>query len=363
MVTGESQLYAGPTSFSGTAVPMTPAATTMDDPALPSLEGRRCVVTGGLGFIGANTVHVLAAMGARVTVIDSLVPQHGGHERNLDGVTGDVHVVHADIGDTALVPPAVRGADVVFNVAGQVSHLESMTDPLRDLDLNARSHLAFLEILRAHNPTATVVHTSTRQVYGRPRYLPVDEDHPTAPVDINGIDKLAGEQFHLLYARVHGLPISALRLTNVYGPRQSLMIDGLGFLPVFVRRALAGDDLSVYGDGSQLRDCLHVDDVVRAMALAAASPDAAGEVFNLGHPDAHSLLEIARLTAAAGGAGTRVGIVPWPGELAAIDIGSFHGDYSKAKRMLGWEPTVNFADGIARTLAYYREHPWYRSST
>jgi len=335
----------------------------MDDPALTSLAGRRCVVTGGLGFIGSNMVHALVAAGARVTVIDALVPQHGGHERNLAGVADDVHVVRADIGDTTAVPDAVRGAELVFNVAGQVSHHESMTDPLRDLDLNARSHLAFLEILRAHNPRATVVHTSTRQVYGRPRYLPVDEDHPTAPVDVNGIDKLAGEQFHLLYARVHGMPTCALRLTNVYGPRQSLLIDGLGFLPVFVRRAMAGQPLSVYGDGGQLRDCLHVDDVVRAMVLAAVTPEAVGEVFNLGHPDALSLLQIAHLTADAAGAGTQVATVPWPDALAAIDIGSFQGDYSKAKRMLGWEPAVGFRDGIARTLAYYREHPWYRSST
>lgn len=336
--------------------------TTVDAALLP-FSGRRCVVTGGLGFIGSNMVHALAAAGAHVVVVDSLVPQHGGDERNLDGVTGRVDVVRADIGDPDHVAPAVRGADVVFNVAGQVSHHASMTDPLRDLDLNARSHLAFLEILRADNPTATVVHTSTRQVYGRPRYLPVDEEHPTAPVDVNGIDKLACEQFHLLYARVHHLPVCALRLTNVYGPRQSLMLDGLGFLPVFVRRAMNGDDLSVFGDGSQLRDCLHVDDVVRAMALAAGSADAVGEVFNLGHPDAPTLLEIAHLTAAAAGAGTTVRTVPWTEQLAAIDIGSFQGDFSKAKRVLGWDPQVSFAAGIAATVAFYREHPWYRSST
>ena len=333
------------------------------DHALAPFAGRRCVVTGGLGFIGANVVHALADAGAPVVVVDRLVPQHGGNERNLAGVRGTVDVVRADIGNVDAVVPAVRNAEFVFNVAGQVSHHESMTDPLRDLDLNARSHLAFLEILRAHNPGAVVVHTSTRQVYGRPRYLPVDEEHPTAPVDVNGIDKLAGEQFHLLYARVHGMAISALRLTNVYGPRQSLLLDGLGFLPVFVRRALAGDPIDVFGDGSQLRDCLHVDDVVHAMALAALAPDARGEVFNLGHPDALTLLHIAQVTAAAAGAGTRVSTVPWPDQLAAIDIGSFHGDFAKAKRVLGWDPTIDFADGIARTLAFYREHPWYRSLT
>jgi UDP-glucose 4-epimerase len=330
------------------------------DPALARFAGQRCVVTGGLGFIGSNLAHALVAAGARVTVVDSLVPEHGGDERNLDGVTGPIDVVRADIGDVDRVGPVVRDSTFVFNVAGQVSHLESMTDPLRDLDLNARSHLALLEILRAENPAATVVHTSTRQVYGRPRYLPVDEDHPTAPIDVNGIDKLAGEQFHLLYATVHHMSVTALRLTNVYGPRQSLVKDGLGFLPVFVRRALAGDTISVYGDGSQLRDCLHVDDVVRALVLAAV-PEAAGQVFNLGHPDALSLLQIARLTVGASGTGATVETIPWPQERAAIDIGSFHGDYSKAKRILGWEPMIGFAEGIASTVSFYREHPWYRS--
>ena len=330
------------------------------DPTLARFAGHRCVVTGGLGFIGSNLARQLAGAGAIVDVIDVLVPQHGGDERNLDGAVGMIDVVRADIGDGDAVIGVLRPASYVFNVAGQVSHLESMTDPLRDLDLNARSHLALLETLRHHNPTAVVVHTSTRQVYGRPRYLPVDEEHPTAPVDINGIDKLAGEQFHMLYASVHHMPICALRLTNVYGPRQSLTKDGLGFLPVFVRRALAGEPISVYGDGSQLRDCLHVDDVIRAMLLATEA-DATGHVFNLGHPEALTLLDIARQTVAAAGTGAEVRTIAWPSDLAAIDIGSFHGDYSKAKRVLGWEPEIGFTDGIARTMEFYREHPWYRS--
>ncbi len=332
-----------------------------DPELLSAFAGRRCLVTGGLGFIGANLALALAAAGARVSVVDALVPQHGGDRRNLPR-TGPIEVVVAGIGERDQVAPLVARADVVFNVAGQVSHLESMTDPLRDLELNVRSHLAFLEILRAERPDVPVVHTSTRQVYGRPRYLPVDEDHPTAPVDVNGIDKLAGEQLHLLYASVHGLPVSALRLTNVYGPRQSLVRDGLGFLPVFVRKALAGDTITVYGDGRQQRDCLHVDDVVRALVAAALTPDAIGQVFNLGHPEPMSLLQIAEATVAAAGAG-RVELVPWPPDHAAIDIGSFSGDYSRAKQVLGWEPTVDFSDGIAATLDFYRRHQWYRSST
>jgi UDP-glucose 4-epimerase len=320
--------------------------------------GRRCVVTGGLGFIGAALAHHLQGEGADVTVIDALIPQHGGDLRNIDGL-GDVKLVRADIGDAELVTPAVADAEFVFNVAGQVSHLESMHEPLRDLDLNARSHLAFLEILRYNNPTAMVVQTSTRQVYGRPKYLPVDEDHPTNPVDINGVDKLAGEQFHLLYHAVHGLRTCALRLTNVYGPRQCLTRDGLGFLPVFIRRALRHEPITVYGDGKQLRDCLHVDDVVSAMCLAMLSPDAVGQIFNLGHPQALGLFAIANLTVAAAGGGSDVSLIPWPPEHAQIDIGSFQGDFSKAKRVLGWEPEVSFAHGIATTLDFYRDHHWY----
>ncbi len=324
---------------------------------------RRCLVTGGLGFIGSNLALALAASGAEVTVLDALVPEHGGDRRNLDSSDPPVRCVIADLGDHDAVVPLVASADVVFNLAGQVSHLESMTAPLRDLDLNVRSHLAFLEIIRATNPAAVLVHTSTRQVYGRPHYLPVDEDHPTAPVDVNGIDKLACEQFHLLYAKVHAMRVCALRLTNVYGPRQNLGKTGLGFLPIFIAKALRGEDIQVYGDGRQQRDCLHVDDVVRALAAAASCAAAAGEVFNLGHPDAIGLIDIAKVAMAATGRADGVSTVPWPPHLAQIDIGSFQGDYSKAKRVLGWEPYINLADGIADTVAFYRGRPWYLSST
>ncbi|MGE0880843.1 MAG: NAD-dependent epimerase/dehydratase family protein [Acidimicrobiia bacterium] len=322
--------------------------------------GARCVVTGGLGFIGSNTALSLAGAGAEVTVIDALVPQHGGDRRNLDEAS--VAVIVSSIGDDEAIGPAVDGADFVFNIAGQVSHFESMTDPLRDLELNARSQLAFLESVRRRAPRATVVHTSTRQVYGRPRYLPVDESHPTNPVDVNGIDKLAGEQFHLLYAHVHGMNISALRLTNVYGPRQCLTKNGLGFLPVFFRLALSGEPISVFGDGEQLRDCLFVDDVVGGLFAAAQSPDSAGEVFNLGHPQPATLYAIGNEIASAAAAGTTVSLVPWPDGHQQIDIGSFHGDYSKAERLLGWTPGTTLLDGVARTVAFYRERPWYLSS-
>lgn len=328
-------------------------------PPLP-LSGARCVVTGGLGFIGSTLVHQLVGRDAEVVVIDAMVPQHGGDRGNVSGL--DVRVLEARI-DAPEVADALVDADVIFNVAGQVSHLASIEDPLRDLDLNLRSHVVFLEMVRAVAPGAVVVQTSTRQVYGRPQYLPVDERHPTSPVDVNGIDKLACEQLHLLYARIHGLRASALRLTNVYGPRLHLDRPDQGFLAVFIRRALLGEDIALFGDGSQHRDCLHVDDVVDAMIAAATCPEAVGDVFNLGHHESLTLAEIAGRVIDACGSGSKVSCVPWPDGLAKIDIGSFQGDYSKSSDVLGWKPSIGFTEGIRDTIRSYRERAWSPSST
>ena len=329
-------------------------ARTFDD---GSFDGARCVVTGGLGFIGSTLVHRLVSEGADVVVIDALVPEHGGDRRNIDGL--DIEVLECSIG-ARQVAPAVRGSDVVFNLAGQVSHLASMQHPLRDLELNLTDHVAFLETLRSEAPQAITVLTSTRQVYGRPQYLPVDELHPTAPVDVNGIDKLACEQFHLLYSQIHGLRSSILRLTNVYGPRLHLDRLDQGFLSVFIRRALCGDDVELFGDGSQTRDCLYVDDVVDAMLAAAARPAAIGEIFNLGNSEVLALSEIAELVVDAAGRGGVVRCVPWPDHLERIDIGSYQGDFSKSERLLGWTPRTSFADGIRATIGGMT---WSPSST
>ena len=330
--------------------------------------GRRCLVTGGLGFIGSNLALALARGGAHVTVIDSQVARHGANPANLvpdgRGITEPdprIALVEADLAatDRPDVREAAVGAEVVFNLAGQVSHVDSMDDPLFDLDVNTTSQFRFLELLRRENPSATVVYTSTRQIFGKPRYLPVDEEHPVAPVDVNGITKYATEQLHLLYHDVYGLAACAVRLTNVFGPRQRLRDDLQGFLPIFLRRALTDDAITVFGDGAQERDCLYVDDVVECLLLAAAVPDAAGEIFNVGNDERLSLGAIADAVVTAAGIG-RVEHVPWPPDRDAIDIGSYFGDSSKAKRMLGWEPRTAFADGIARTVAFYRARAsWY----
>jgi nucleoside-diphosphate-sugar epimerase len=325
----------------------------------PDLSATTCVVTGGLGFIGSNLCHELVAQGATVRVIDALVDEHGGDRRNVDGL--DVEVVIAEIGETQ-VADAIADADVVFNVAGQVSHTASMRDPLRDLHLNAVTHASFLEMLRQVNPAARVVHTSTRQVYGRPLRNPVDEGHPTAPMDVNGVAKLAGEQLHLVYHSAHGMATTCLRLTNVYGPRQRLTSGELGFLPVFIRAALVGEPIHIFGDGSQRRDCLYVADVIDAL-LAATAPDAAGKVYNVGHEIDHSLAEIATAVIGAAGSSSELHLVPWPDENRRIDIGSFHTDSTAIAAALGWKASTTLDEGLRATVAFYRGHPWYLSST
>lgn len=317
------------------------------------------MVTGGLGFIGSNLALTLARAHADVTVIDACYPRHGANPANLDiesdGGRGEaIRRVIADLADPA-ARAALDDVEIVFNLAGQVSHVDSMTDPLFDLDVNTRSHLAFLEALRWASPEATVVFTSTRQLFGRPRYLPVDEEHPVSPVDVNGVTKHATEQFHRLYGELYGLRASTVRLTNVFGPRQRLRDDFQGFLPIFIRRALLGQSISLFGDGSQERDCLYVDDVVDCLVRAATTPEAVGEVFNVGNDEHLSLRAIADLIVAAAGTGS-VDCVPWPPDRDSIDIGSYFGDSSKAKRVLGWIPETTFADGIERTVAFYREH-------
>jgi UDP-glucose 4-epimerase len=308
-----------------------------------------------LGFVGSNVALALAKGGANVTVVDARVPTHGANSHNLDGAARRIDVIEADVGDEDAVRDVAVRAEFVFNLAGQVSHVESMARPIFDLDVNTRSQLGFLELLRTVGSQAIVIYTSTRQIFGHPRYLPVDEEHPVSPVDVNGITKWAAEQLHLLYTELYEVRATAVRLTNVYGPRQRLAGDLQGFLPIFVRRALSGEPITVFGDGAQERDCLYVDDVVECLLLAARTPEAAGEVFNVDNDERLSLRQIADAVVDAAGSGS-IELVPWPPDRDAIDIGSYYGDSSKAKKILGWEPRTPFAEGIRKTIDFYRAH-------
>jgi UDP-glucose 4-epimerase len=317
--------------------------------------GTRVLVTGGLGFIGSNLARELVAGGADVVLVDSLVPEYGGSRGNIKGIEGSVHVNVSDVRDEFSLKQLVRDRDVIFNLAGQTSHLDSMSDPYTDLEINCRAQLSILEACRENNPTARVVFASTRQIYGRPEYLPVDERHPLRPVDVNGINKTAGEWYHLVYGQVYGIPVCVLRLTNTYGPRMRVRDARQTFLGYWLRQILLGEELLVFGDGSQKRDFNYVDDAVRALLLAGARDEAVGEIYNLGDGEVLSLLELAELLVEVNGSGS-YRIVPFPQERRAIDIGDYYSDFGKIRRELGWEPKVRVEDGLRRSLEFYREH-------
>jgi UDP-glucose 4-epimerase len=246
----------------------------------------------------------------------------------------------------------------VFNLAGQTSHWDSMVDPATDLDINGRAQLALLEACRQHAPRARIVFASTRQIYGRPDYLPVDEKHPLRPVDVNGINKLAGESFHLLYARVHGLAATALRLTNTIGPGMRVKDARQTFVGVWIRAMVEGRPFEVWG-GRQRRDFTYVDDAVEAFLRAAVSPAAVGRVFNLGGPPPVTLLELAKLLLEVGGNGSFV-VREFPADRSKIDIGDYYADGRLIARRLGWRPATDLATALSRTLEYYRrELPHY----
>jgi UDP-glucose 4-epimerase len=318
-------------------------------------RGRRVLITGGLGFIGSTLAHRLVGAGAHVTLVDSLVPEYGGTLQNIAGLEDRVRVNISDVRDEHSLRYLVRGQDVLFNLAGQTSHLDSMRDPYTDLEINCRSQLSILEACRHGNPEAKIVFASTRQIYGRPQRLPVDESHPIAPVDVNGINKTAGERFHLLYGEVYGMRTCALRLTNTYGPRMRVRDARQTFLGVWLRLALADGEIHVFGDGRQRRDFTYVDDAVDAFLLAGHGEDANGKIYNLGGDEAVSLAALAELVVELAGAG-RARRVPFPPDRRAIDIGDFYADYRKIETELGWRPSVPLREGLARTLDYYREH-------
>lgn len=322
---------------------------------LHSYDGCKTLITGGLGFIGSNLARRLVDLGARVTVVDSLIPDYGGNQFNIAGYEDRLRVNIADVRDPYSMHALVKGQDILFNLAGQVSHMDSMTDPFTDLEINARSQLSILEACRYENPSIRIVYAGTRQQYGKPRYLPLDEEHIQAPTDVNGVNKMAGEWFHMVYHTAYGLRTTSLRLTNTYGPRQLIKHNRQGFIGWFVRLAVEGKTIQLYGDGRQLRDLTYVDDVVDAFLRAGANDAACGEVFNLGGQAPISLLELAKLIVHIAGRGN-VELIPWPEERKKIDIGDVYSSYAHIQTVLGWTPTTPLADGLARMIAYCSEH-------
>lgn len=324
--------------------------------AFNEYKGRSVLITGGLGFIGSNLAHRLVEIGdVEVLILDALLPGQGGNVFNVEGIKDRVKLHVASMCDDWVVNHLVGGVDYIFNLAGSASHVDSMQQPQLDLELNCAAQLALLEACRSFNPHVKIVFTSTRQVYGKPVYLPLDEQHRVAPLDINGINKLAAENYHLLYHRAYGMRSVCLRLTNTYGPRQLLSHNRQGFIGWFIRKAVEGDVIELYGEGRQKRDMNYVDDVTEALLLAGASEAGEGSVFNLGGDEPVTLSDLAEELIALTGRGS-VRCVPFPQERQLIDIGNSYSSYKKMESVLGWRPRTPLSEGLARTIDFYRRH-------
>lgn len=317
-------------------------------------SGSKVLITGGMGFIGSNLARELVRRGASVTVVDSLVPEYGGNLFNVADIERNIRVNISDVRDEHSFRHLIQGQDFLFNLAGQTSHLDSMENPYTDLEINCRAQLSILEVCRRYQPKIKIVFASTRQIYGKPDYLPVDEKHLLRPVDVNGVNKMAGEWYHILYNNVYDLRSCALRLTNTYGPRMRIKDARQTFLGVWIRLLAEGKPFDVW-EGHQLRDFTFVSDVVDAMLLAAMSEEANGQVFNLGGEPAISLKDLAELLVKVA-AGGRYVLRSFPGERKRIDIGDYYANFGKIRTALGWEPKVSLEQGLHRTVEFYRLH-------
>lgn len=317
-------------------------------------RNQKALITGGLGFIGSNLARKLLDLGAQVTIYDNADPESGANPFNLDGIRHQVKVIEADIQDEDRLREAVKGQGYLFNLAGEMSHIGSMQDPFKDLNVNAVGQLKLLEVCRRNNPDVRIVFAGTRQVYGRPTYLPVDENHLLTPLDNNGVSKRAGEMYHIVYNRVHGMATCVLRMTNTYGPRMRIKDARLTFIGWWVRQLLEGKPILVYGDGRQIRDLNYVEDALDALLRCACNPVAYGKIYNLG-AEPINLLNLARLMIEVHGSGSYE-IVPFPEGRKRIDIGDYYGNYNLIKNEVGWQPRVSLRDGLKKMLDYYLQY-------
>lgn len=318
-------------------------------------KNKKILITGGVGFIGSNLAHRLVQYGSHVQLVDSLIPEYGGNLFNIENIKNNVDVNIADVRDVYGMRYLVQEKDILFNLAGQTSHTDSMDDPYTDLEINCRAQLSILEACRNYNPSIKIVYASTRQIYGVPDYLPVDERHILHPTDVNGINKMAGEWYHILYNNVYGIRSCSLRLTNTYGPRMRVRDARQTFLGIWIKQIISGQEIKVFGDGQQLRDFNYVDDVIDALLLAAVNEKSYGQVFNLGSNEVIGLTKLAELLLNINETGS-YSIVPFPPERKKIDIGDYYGDFSKMKLTFGWEPKISLEEGLGLSLDYYRKH-------
>ncbi len=326
-------------------------------------KNKKILVTGGAGFIGSSLAIELVKMGAKVTIVDALIEGYGGNLFNLEPVAKRVKWVKGDIRDKRIVDKAVRDMDLIFNLAGTLSHIDSMRNPMTDLEINCRAQLSLLESVRKYNPGTKIIFAGTRNQYGKAKYLPVDEKHPQEPTDINGINNIAAEKYHLLYHHVYGIKSVSLRMTNTYGPRHQMRHPRQGVLNWFIRKILDGERIVLYGDGKQIRDVNYIDDVVSALLIVGASNKGWGEAYNLGGTPISLIDFVKKTVEIVRTINSRFNldlmVREFPRERKKIEVGDYIADFSKIKKTYGWEPKVSLEEGIKKTIAYYRKYKRY----
>jgi len=318
-------------------------------------EGANVLVTGGLGFIGSSLALPLAEAGAHVTVVDAVIPGYGGNPFNIEPMRDRVRVNFCDVRDRNAMNWLVQGQDFVFHCAAQVCHIMSLSDPFPDIDINIKGTAVVLEACKNHNRRARIVKLGTRGQYGPSVTLPMSEDAPTNPKGIYEISLLAAERMAKVYNDVHGIPTTLLRLTNIYGPRAQMQHSRFGVANWFVRLAIDGDTIQVFGDGQIKRDFVYIDDCVAAVLLAAISADTVGVTLNVGDDRPSCFLELAKTVIEVAASG-RWEFAPFTPERAAQEPGDFFSDITRIRRMVGWEPSVPLAEGLRRTVDYYRRY-------
>lgn len=322
-------------------------------------KNKKILITGGLGFIGSTLAHRLAKIEADIYLIDSLIPEYGGNNFNINGIEDKVKVNIADVRDKHSMDYLVKDKDIIFNLAGTLSHIDSMNDPFTDLEINCMSQLSILESCRKNNRDIKIIFAGTRGQYGKADHLPVDEKHLMHPTDVNGINNIAGESYHILYNNIYGIRAVSLRLTNTYGPRHQMKHHKQGIINWFIRQLIEEQTIKLYGDGKQIRDINYVDDVVEALLLVACNEKADGEVFNLGGIP-KNLIDLVETMIDVYGKGNYE-LIPFKDDLKKIEIGDYVANFEKIKNTAGWQPKISLEEGLRSSFDYYekyRNHYW-----
>ena len=316
---------------------------------------KKILITGGLGFIGSNLARFLVNNGAIVTIIDNLHKDYGGNLFNISDFKSKVNLKIGDIRNKKVMTDLVKDKHIIFHLASQTSHMGSMNDPINDLEINIIGQIQILELCKQFNPKVKIIYSSTRQLYGIPDYLPVDEKHKIQPVDVNGINKFTAERYLILYSKVYGINYSILRMTNIFGPGIRIKDAKQMFLGIWIKSLIEGKSFKVYGSGDQLRDFLFVDDCIEALLLVGRSDISNKKIYNIGNNKAFSLTELAKLIINLGNGGS-FDYIQFPKDRKSIDIGDFFSDYSYIYNDLGWQPKVSIKDGLNTTIKFYKKN-------